>query len=877
MKTRHLNIIIVTVILLLFLFHSGINLWFDESSLCHIMTITQSTVIYDIVCILLSFVGIIGLMECQKKYAQKTASTIFITTIVIVGYIILYRIEHPQGTCFALMPSVHYLDAVIPVGLLATILLAVVTSKKHCSTEETTTKQEKHEDHVLFDSLYTNDILQRMDKAEILSKQICDMENPEGAVGVAITGQWGDGKSWFLHAVRTQLLLQPGEKHCMTFSPWLHGETNISRDFFIQLSNELQQKGIYLHTLKTYLREIGRSEMGLWANTLMAIHDIVAGYSSIEQHYLSLKEELSSCGFKIYVFIDDCDRLDHNELKQVISLIRNTGDFPNIVYIMTFCQERLEQILANDGGLSFVGKMFNITYPLLPITNDVVSRQLNKLINDNPDDSEDLFTGLTISDYLPNIRELKKFWNMLFIDYHTQQHVLSMYNIVFRNYILLELLKYRYLSIYIKLQNNPATLLEEKETGWDAPGWKLRGDYTNSLEENEKGAGPILSHLFPNKSNNISDAIAISNRQSFRTYFAHQPLDSLITQEEFSRAVSQQNLSQQIGQWVNDGKKNVLNLLTLYHQGIDHATFYEALEAFVYHHIKKQPAYKRQEWQNREINRTNYPDTYLAASEFINKRHIISELVFQTVEPDFDWETRELVADNLPEHVAQTPHILILMALFNSRLRKEDNTDVYYQDLRHYYLQLWERYRKEASEHPLFVNNCIDIILDTTFADCYSVMVEPLLKENPEKWFRETVVMTRFGKDERHMMILTQPSHALFDTEKDTIPIIDSLIAALPQHRPMLTEYKSLIQALQGIISKLSLYRDVEKDQLEAIINDQLNPDHYPLLCQLIDKKDITIPISDALRQLMGSDFWQNRSHVLQRVDHNSFYFAQTI
>lgn len=199
---------------------------------------------------------------------------------------------------------------------------------------------------------------------------------------------------------------------------------------------------------------------------------------------------------------------------------------------------------------------------------------------------------------------------------------------------------------------------------------------------------------------NISDAIAISNRQSFRTYFTHQPLDSLITQEEFSRAVSQQNLSQQIGQWVNDGKKNVLNLLTLYHQGIDHATFYEALEAFVYHHIKKQPAYKRQEWRNREINRTNYPDTYLAASEFINKRHIIS---------------------------------------------------------------------------------------------------------------------------------------------------------------------------------KLSLYRDVEKNQLEAIINDQLNPVHYPLLCQLIDKKDITIPISDALRQLMGSDFWQNRSHVLQRVDHNSFYFAQTI
>ena len=49
MKTRHLNIIIVTVILLLFLFHLGINLWFDESSLCHIMTITQSTVIYDIV------------------------------------------------------------------------------------------------------------------------------------------------------------------------------------------------------------------------------------------------------------------------------------------------------------------------------------------------------------------------------------------------------------------------------------------------------------------------------------------------------------------------------------------------------------------------------------------------------------------------------------------------------------------------------------------------------------------------------------------------------------------------------------------------------------------------------------------------------------
>lgn len=80
----------------------------------------------------------------------------------------------------------------------------------------------------------------------------------------------------------------------------------------------------------------------------------------------TISSKMSKRKDKIVVFIDDLDRLDKEEIRMVMKLVRSVADFPNIIYVLCFDNEIVEHALDTDfyDGHQYLQKIINIPISL---------------------------------------------------------------------------------------------------------------------------------------------------------------------------------------------------------------------------------------------------------------------------------------------------------------------------------------------------------------------------------------------------------------------------------------------------------------------------------------------------------------------------------
>lgn len=104
-----------------------------------------------------------------------------------------------------------------------------------------------------------------------------------------------------------------------------------------------------------------------------------------------VSQYLKQYGKIIPVLIDDLDRLTADEISDVLKLIRNTADFPNIVYIAAYDKsyvcEQLERKRMIENSSVYLEKFFSVEfilpklddyYQYMVLTEDVKAMSSNK-------------------------------------------------------------------------------------------------------------------------------------------------------------------------------------------------------------------------------------------------------------------------------------------------------------------------------------------------------------------------------------------------------------------------------------------------------------------------------------------------------------------
>jgi predicted KAP-like P-loop ATPase len=338
-----------------------------------------------------------------------------------------------------------------------------------------------------------DDFLSRKRFSQHLGKALLDWKEKESLV-IAIYGEWGSGKSSVINLANEYIEATENDDKptIIGFNPWSFSEEkNLSTHFFNEIAKELEIKHgsskdkkiaeklkLYSKLLSlTPKREtlsilsskillglglIGISSsqiiqwleipanwikytffgiglvlflVGLFKDFLLGLSDFfqqkyLLNKKSITELKNEIKKELLERNKKIVIVVDDIDRLNQSEIKQIFRLIRINADFPNTIYLLAFDRKIVEQNLEEQIGVSgkdYLNKIvqvhFNVPFAKPSKISTFLFKELDRILSILPESAQKYFgqdepywanvyhSGF--KDFFKNIRDVKRFASSL--------------------------------------------------------------------------------------------------------------------------------------------------------------------------------------------------------------------------------------------------------------------------------------------------------------------------------------------------------------------------------------------------------------------------------------------------------------------------------
>lgn len=225
-----------------------------------------------------------------------------------------------------------------------------------CCFKEEKSIELKQNENIESDKAIENraeDFLGRDNFAEEIAEKIrCFASNDSLVVG--LYGEWGSGKSSFLNLMKNYLK----EKNTLVFefNPWFFANTENLFTYFLEFyydkikKNKLVRNKPLIKYLKKYICRIAKTQFKA-ENIAFSVENFLPWdlpSDSIESLKKEIDEELAKLDERIVIVIDDIDRLNPLEIRQMVTLVKLIADFPKTTYILSFDDKVVAKILADE-------------------------------------------------------------------------------------------------------------------------------------------------------------------------------------------------------------------------------------------------------------------------------------------------------------------------------------------------------------------------------------------------------------------------------------------------------------------------------------------------------------------------------------------------
>lgn len=230
--------------------------------------------------------------------------------------------------------------------------------------------------------------------ASRVAQTITRMHTPNGYV-IGLHGRWGSGKSTALNFIKKHI-----EKHneeiadqtekltIVDFRPWIvAGNQDLITAFFKVLAESLGDPDPwYKRWWKKILRLVragsdplmdavakvgaavdpsmgaaASASAGIARRTISFFTNRFLAEPSLQKTYENLKDQLKKDGRRFVATIDDLDRLQDDEVRAIMQMVKTIGRLPNLVYILVYDREivgrALDGVVTEKDGPSFAEKI----------------------------------------------------------------------------------------------------------------------------------------------------------------------------------------------------------------------------------------------------------------------------------------------------------------------------------------------------------------------------------------------------------------------------------------------------------------------------------------------------------------------------------------
>ncbi len=304
------------------------------------------------------------------------------------------------------------------------------------------------------------DRLDRNRFAENLTESLLSYDNPS-CLTLAIYGRWGSGKTSLMNLIEKHLqrTCQDSKKIVLRFNPW-----NISSlDQLIML---------FFRELK--IAVVGEGRLEKWKLRASTLFEVLGGVLTVGQlspignQYFAaganvskeigktinntktkpleaIKDELNLLLSKnldrIFIFIDDIDRLDKDAMKLMFRMIRLNANFEKTTYVLAFDNNVVEETLNEEQpnyGREYLGKIVQLPINVPDIDSgalkDILGSELDRFLNsqDNINFDQRRWNDLAASgrffELFRNIRDVARYVNglkVLYKNIHNEVNVVD--------------------------------------------------------------------------------------------------------------------------------------------------------------------------------------------------------------------------------------------------------------------------------------------------------------------------------------------------------------------------------------------------------------------------------------------------------------------
>lgn len=186
-----------------------------------------------------------------------------------------------------------------------------------------------------------DDEFDRKDFVEQFAKRIDGLKiNSSQSFVIGINGNWGYGKSSLLKMIANEFKRDFVK---IEFNPWIaNKEYNLIKDFFNTMEEELSKFIATSNLFKKYGQSLTKIDDD--KNPFKKFSDFFEE-NTLQQRFEEITLLIKKIHKPVYIFIDDIDRLDKEEVFEILRLIRSSACFPNMVFIIAYDRKYIEKAL----------------------------------------------------------------------------------------------------------------------------------------------------------------------------------------------------------------------------------------------------------------------------------------------------------------------------------------------------------------------------------------------------------------------------------------------------------------------------------------------------------------------------------------------------
>ena len=359
---------------------------------------------------------------------------------------------------------------------------------------------------------------------------------------IGISGNWGSGKTSFLKSMQKQM---DTDYRVVSFNPWTcTDKEQIISQFFALMSNQTEDNnGSLQDAIQKYRDIVLDADIHPSLTFLAKILPLNKREDTLESLKDKIEETIATDDSKPFaIFIDDLDRLEGNELFEVLRLIRITANFRNVVFIVAYDRDYICNVLNESKNIKraeeYIQKIFHLEVSLPKFEDetllDVFMEEIVRIAALNESNASILkrsirqlldAEGLSFTDYVPNFRQARRFANVFAVN--LKSIISHTKDFVTKDFVGIELLHFAFPDIHRTLMYKPMTLLKQR------PATLSKARLLVYESDNNTPCDRLLKRLFPNNSETEKSSREIRSQISFANYFCYRLPKNVIGATEF--------------------------------------------------------------------------------------------------------------------------------------------------------------------------------------------------------------------------------------------------------------------------------------------------------------------------------------------------------